>query len=192
MLSSSGSVTCWIKDLKEGDREATRKLWERYFQQLLEFTRKKFKNFPQRMADEEDVVLHVFENFFREAENGRLPNLNDRESLWALLIVKTSQKALDYIRLEKAVKRQPVEPMPRWDPTPDEVAELTDQWERLLGSLGDDAQGRILQQIVIWKMEGYTNAQIAADMDVTERTVERKLERIRKIWEEQFGDELGR
>ena len=40
-----------------------------------------------------------------------------------------------------------------------------------------------LRQIALWKLEGYTNREIAAQLDCKLRTVERKLERIRAYWE---------
>jgi DNA-directed RNA polymerase specialized sigma24 family protein len=191
MQPSQGSVTWWIQELKEGDRDAARKLWERYFQQLLAFIRKKFKNFPRRMSDEEDVVLQAFNSFFHKVEDGRFPALDDRDSLWRLLIVMGSQKAIDCMRIENALKRQQIELQPRLEPSHEELTMMADLWERLMHSLGADAQGQALQQIAIWKMENYTNAEIAAKLDVTERTVERKLELIRKTWEQQITHEFG-
>jgi DNA-directed RNA polymerase specialized sigma24 family protein len=40
-----------------------------------------------------------------------------------------------------------------------------------------------LQLIVERKIEGFSNAEIARQLQVTERTVERKLERIRRRWQ---------
>ena len=40
-----------------------------------------------------------------------------------------------------------------------------------------------LQEIATEKMQGFTNAEIAEDRGCSERTVERKLNLIRKIWE---------
>ena len=34
----------------------------------------------------------------------------------------------------------------------------------------------------LWKLEGYTNPEIAEQLECTLRTVERKLERIRAYW----------
>ncbi len=50
---------------------------------------------------------------------------------------------------------------------------------RLLGLLDDP-----LRRIALWKLDGYTNEEIAGAgmMDCAVRTVERKLERIRGIW----------
>jgi DNA-binding CsgD family transcriptional regulator len=45
-----------------------------------------------------------------------------------------------------------------------------------------------LRQIAFCKLEGYTNQEIAARLDCTVRTVERKLEGIRAYWDT-AGDE---
>ena len=57
------------------------------------------------MADEEDVALNAFDSFCRDAKAGRLPQLDDRDDLWRVLLVITGQKALDLVRHETAGKR---------------------------------------------------------------------------------------
>ena len=64
-------------------------------------------------------------------------------------------------------------------PTPAEAALLNEALERRFQMLKDPD----LRQIALWKLEGYTNPEIAARLDCTLRTVERKLERIRAYWE---------
>lgn len=39
-----------------------------------------------------------------------------------------------------------------------------------------------LRSVATWKLEGYTDAEIAARLGCVTRTVERKLARIRSIW----------
>ena len=41
-----------------------------------------------------------------------------------------------------------------------------------------------MKQIVLLKFEGASNGEIADEMKCTRRTIERKLERIRRIWVE--------
>ena len=67
----------------------------------------------------------------------------------------------------------------RRDPSPDEAAAFAEEVELLLGRLQDD-----LRRIALWKLEGHTNAEIAAlpEMKCTVRTVERKLRLIREVW----------
>ena len=69
--------------------------------------------------------------------------------------------------------------VPGGDPTPDFVAEFIEQFDRRMTQLDD----RELQEIATRKMQGYTSAEIAQQRDCTERTVQRKLQLIRTIWE---------
>jgi DNA-directed RNA polymerase specialized sigma24 family protein len=71
------------------------------------------------------------------------------------------------------------EQMDRAAPTPEEAVTFAEGIERQLSAL--DAP---LRQIVLWKLEGYTNAEIAAPdkLNCAERTIERKLQRIRELW----------
>src|SRR5262249_3160974 len=102
---SSGSVTAWIDQHCAGDHDATQQLWQRYFQRLVELARKKLRGAPRGMADEEDVALSALDSFFRGAEQGRFPQLHDRDDLWYLLLVITERKAIDLVNHEKAQKR---------------------------------------------------------------------------------------
>ena len=70
------------------------------------------------------------------------------------------------------------------EPDPESAAIIQDQFQKLLDSLSDPT----LQQIALWRMDGLSNTEIAQKMGCVVRTVERKIERIRLIWEE-FGDE---
>ncbi len=55
---------------------------------------------------------------------------------------------------------------------------LNEALERRLEALAD----RELRQIALWRLEGYTNREIAGRLDCTERSIERPLERIRSKW----------
>jgi DNA-directed RNA polymerase specialized sigma24 family protein len=186
-MSTSDSVTMWINQLRDGDRDATRKLWNRYFQQLVALARKKFKGLPCLAADEEDVVVSVLDRLFRDAEDGRLPGLEDRNNLWRLLAVMTANKVVDRIRQEQAQKRggalAPVtgdtalaQVLAR-EPSPEIVAEVAEAWQRILDRLADDE----LRTIAVLRMEGHSTEQIAVQIGRVPRTVERRLQLIRKV-----------
>ena len=66
------------------------------------------------------------------------------------------------------------------EPPPDFTIQVAEQCQRLFQRLGDPE----LQEIAQQKMEGYTNGEIAARMKRALRTVERKLQMIRQIWEQ--------
>jgi hypothetical protein len=89
------------------DSAATRALWERYFPQLVRLARKELelRGAPRRAADEEDVAASVMESLFRAAEEGRLPDLADRDDLWRLLLRMTARKVVDLKRHEARQRR---------------------------------------------------------------------------------------
>ena len=67
------------------------------------------------------------------------------------------------------------------EPTPEFAAIVTEQCQRLLGCLADD----VLRNTALWRMEGYTNGEIAKRLDVSRRSVERKVAVIRATWSEE-------
>jgi DNA-directed RNA polymerase specialized sigma24 family protein len=209
-MDTEGSVTRWISQLKNGDRDAAQRLWEAYFHRLVSLARKRLLGTARCVADEEDVALDALASFFRGAERGQFPKLQDRDDLWRLLFVLTVRKAIDLARREA---RQPgaaaAGKKPRqgcgeirpgndllWDrtlgdqaernvalvlstaPTPEFAALVADECRRLLDLLGDES----LRAVALGKMEGETNAELAARLGCVVSTVERKLGRIRELW----------
>jgi len=198
-MASKGSITGCIDKLKAGDRAAAQQLWERYFQQLLRLARKHLRRKRPRGADEEDVALSAFDSFCRGAEEGRFPRLDDRVNLWRLLVVITARKASHLLRDEGRQKRggkglpQPgptgfmdadacLEQLMSREPAPELAAQVAEEYRRILDKLGD----RTLQALVCWKMQGYTNEEIAQKLDCTTRSVYRKLCIIRDLWEKEM------
>jgi hypothetical protein len=94
-MSEDGSISGWINQLKAGDDAAVQKLWQAYFQRLVALARAKLRGVPRRAEDEEDAALSAFDSFCRGAEQGRFPQLNNRDDLWRLLVLITSRKAYD-------------------------------------------------------------------------------------------------
>ena len=203
-MLSEASVTTWIGQLKAGEQAAAQPLWERYFEQLVRLARQRLGETPRRAADEEDVALSAFENFCRGAREGRFPRLNDRHDLWQILVMLTERKAKDQVR--RALTRERIEvgeskftnplastsdpagvgQLADSEPTPQFAAQVAEEYQRLLDSLGDDT----LRKIARWKMEGYTEAEIAKKLGRTTRTVERKLQMIRQRWQALCPEEM--
>src|SRR5262245_56566284 len=202
-MSSSGRVTAWIDRLRAGDRAAAQRLWQGYFRRLVGLARAKLRHrLPTAMADEEDVALSAFNSFCRGAEEGRFPQLHDRDDLWHLLLVITERKAIDLVNHERREKRgggkvrhegsldgdssltPALERVAGPEPTPELAAQVADECRRLLDALGNEK----LHTVAVAKMEGYTNKEIAERLELSEPTVERRLGRIRKIW----GKEMDR
>lgn len=200
-MAHSGSVTGWLVQLKSGDRQVSQQLWERYVHRLVRLARKKLGRTPRRAADEEDVVISVFDGFVRGVEERRFPRLDDRDDLWRVLVMLTDRKAVNQQRHELAKKRgggrvrgdsalvkrgrsvsdqSGVVQLTDNQPTPEFAAECSEQIALLMASLDGD----LLRRIAIYKMEGYTNEELARKLNTSPRTIERKLRLIRQTWEE--------
>ena len=70
------------------------------------------------------------------------------------------------------------------DPTPEFLAMLQEEHERLLGKLRDDN----LRRIALDRMAGFTYEEIAQRMDLTTPTVKRKLRTIQNKWAADLGE----
>jgi DNA-directed RNA polymerase specialized sigma24 family protein len=191
-VSLDNSVMIWIGRLREGDRDAAQKLWEDYFQRLVGLARKKLQGVPRRMADEEDVAISAFDSFCQGVRGNRFPQLNDREDLWHLLVTITARKAVDLRHYASRKKRGGgvvhvedadvaagddalMDQIVGREPTPEFAAQVAEECQRLLAALDDPE----LRSVALWKMEGYTNEEIAEGLACVPRTVERKLKLIR-------------
>lgn len=197
-MSSGDSVTQLIHAMQAGSAVAVQDLWERYFPQLVQFARRRLQGHARLVDDEEDVALSAMNRFFRAAQQGRYPSLAGRDDLWRLLLQITNRRLLNLWRDAARQRRggsrdedRSAGPsfhpdadaslemhLARNIPTPEFAATMADECRRLLEVL-EDAE---LQAIAVAKMEGYTNAEIAARLNRSERTIERRLRLIRDRW----------
>lgn len=200
------SVTRWIQALRDGDESAAHAIWIKYFERLSVIARRYLKTAPRRMADEEDVVVKAFTSFFEGVKDDRFKRLGSREDLWQILIMLTSRHAISQAISEKCQKRgggavhtesavtgMSMENVPvaisvisGESPTPEFIAMMLQQCEHLVDSL----PSKQLQNIALLRFEGYQCSEIAARINRSVRTVERKLAMIRVKWTALLEQEL--
>ena len=185
-MNERGSVTVWLNGLRARDDAAAQRLWEAYFRRLVRLARRRLAGRRAGPAASEDVALSAFDSFRRAVAVGRFPKLADRDDLWQVLVMMTARKAVDAIRHERAARRGggaiaggSVGDVIGTEPSPAFAAEFADQCRTLLDRLGDQA----LRQVALWKLEGFSNKDVAQRIGKSVATVERKLSLIRKKWE---------
>jgi len=189
-------VADWVRRLKLNDSEAAFQLWERYLKRMLSLGRKRLRTSRSAAFDEEDVALSAFNTFCSAVKEGKLKQSQEYDDLWPLLATITNRKANDRLKSERAAKRSsPSEPVDTKskqlkdnsrlskiaDPEmgPEVRALVAEQCSRLLESLGDPE----LEQIVVMKLDGYTNDEVAVQLGRTRRTIQRMLSLIREKWQ---------
>lgn len=194
--NQDGSVTRWIGGLKAGDAEAAEALWGRYFERLVALARAKLAaSRSKAVEDEEDAALSALVSLWDGAIAGQFQQLRDRDDLWRLLVVLTARKAQDQRRRQGRQKRGGgvailgMDPggeeregalmqVAGEEPSPEFAALVAEEFARRLDALGDDT----LRVVATMRLEGYSNDEIAARVGCVTRTVERKLDLIRKCW----------
>ncbi len=198
-MVSDGSVTRLIQLLRSEDSAerdlAARLIWRRYFQDLLDLARNNLNKRIRRREDEEDVLQSMYKSFCLRQQRGEF-DLSGRDALWKLLVTITLRKARNAAKKQMRDRRDiareqtiadrdesesadwALEQMDAAGPSPAEAALLNEALERRLAVLADSE----LRQIALWRLEGYTNREIADRLDCTERSVERRMERIRSKW----------
>jgi DNA-directed RNA polymerase specialized sigma24 family protein len=195
-MSSEVSVSGWLEQLKGGDPAAAQPLWDAYFRRLVGLARKRLQAVRPGAGDAEDVALSAFDTFCRGAANGRFPRLHDRDDLWRLLFLCTERKAAKLVQRERRLKRgggrvldeaalaggdasgDGLEQVAGREPSPEFAAQVGEQVRHRLDLLGRGD----LRTIALMKLEGHTNAAIAAQLGCVTGTIERKLRIIRSLW----------
>jgi RNA polymerase sigma-70 factor (ECF subfamily) len=192
---SPGSVTNW---LRRHDDEAARRIWERYVRRLLTLARQDLERAVQARLGAEDVVQSAFRSYFRRRADY---DLMERDELWSLLVTITLNKVRNANRHHRRKKRDVrrtrsdregnalgsggcmFDLLSDKAPTPEEVAALAEELEQRLHDL-EAAGDPDLPRIAGLKLDGYSNGEIAEALGLTERSIERKLGRIRRRWDE--------
>ena len=203
-MSSVGSLTRFVNELRSPDLrqrdEAARIIWERFAPRLTLLIRRHLDHRIFRREDEQDILQSMFASFYQGQYLGKTVPAS-RQELWKLLVRITMCKVVNTANRHLADRRdfrrerseQPCDSdhgrfgewmrdqVDRAQPTPQDRVAVVEEVERLLHLLPDQ-----LRQIVLWKLEGFTNAEIAPMIGKTVRSVEMKLQLTRRILEKEF------
>jgi RNA polymerase sigma-70 factor (ECF subfamily) len=182
--------------LRAGDPDAAGEIFRRFARRLIGLARLSLDARLQQKVDPEDVVQSVFKSFFVRHAGGAF-DLESWDSLWSLLTVITLRKCGHQVEYFQAACRdfqREVNPHPAkgssapWEaiarePTPDEAIQFADTVEQLFRDFDADHR-RILEL----SLQGYSSPEISAHLGFSERTVYRRLERIKARLQRLRGD----
>lgn len=191
VMNDPSSISEWISHFREsGDEVAALKLWDRMHPRIRDLSRRWITRIGVPVPfDEDDVTISVFATFCDRLRAGQLPDLNDRDGLWRLLILMTARKANDHAKIALAQKRSngvenpdvglhTISELRDTQQEPSIEVMMEEQCQAMLKSLGDPA----LEAVVLFKLEGYSNVEIAEKMKYSRRTIQRMLELVKDIW----------
>ncbi len=190
-------VSLWIQQTKQGDEAAMNHLVAHYYERVMRLALQRVPASLRRVGDEEDIALSVLDSFLARAQRGEFPELNHREDLWRLLVCMSVRKVTGYVTQERAQKRgggqvrgnSVFENRDRPDEgglhevaadqrTPSQEVEVNECAQAILDFL-EQLEDPTLRKIALWKSESISNFEISQRLECSERTVERKLRRLR-------------
>jgi RNA polymerase sigma-70 factor (ECF subfamily) len=180
-----------LEGLRAGDERAAREIVDRFGDRLVSVARSRLDRLLLRKIDPEDVVQSACRSALMRLSDGRL-TATDWNSLWRLLVCITVNKCSSQAEFFRAARRdvhREVDFVPHDDdsaadwqpaddePSPAEAIMLVETVEQLLDSFRDPKHREIVQL----RLQHYSPVEIAWEVEVSQRTVHRVLERVKVI-----------
>ena len=183
--------------VRAGDEQAAEELFQRFAERLIAVAAARLSAKLARRVDPEDVVQSAYRSFFVKARDGRYA-LQRSGDLWRLLVGITIHKLQHQAERHSAGKRASSKEQQAAgaeesgdglanialarEPTPMEAAALADEIENILRRL-EPHQRPILEL----RLQGHNQADIADQLQCSERTVRRVLEQVKKFLSHENG-----
>jgi RNA polymerase sigma factor (sigma-70 family) len=180
-----GSVTLLLLGLCNVDEVKTKQFWDLFFPRLVRVANKILRSHE----DAEDAAQEALVKFWAKATKEKASPEMHRYELWGFLSKVTVRQALDFLKHRSRKKRGggkvynesdlgAILGQDAWD-MDCLIGELSFHTfdmviEELLGVLSEQTQS-----ILVWKMMGFTQEEIAKNLGCSERHVRRTMQRIR-------------
>jgi RNA polymerase sigma factor (sigma-70 family) len=193
MSDETRQLQALLQQVQQGSQEAARELADTYGPHVRRHVRRTLNPSLRPKFDSIDFVQLVWASFF--AEPDRLTQLESPEQLVAYLGGMARHKVLntgrdlytqkrdvhrevrfDQLRRELRLDQPGMEAEPHLtsrDPTPSAVAIFNEEWERLVAD-----QPHKVRRIVEMRYAGSTFDEIAAELEIHERTARKVIERL--------------
>ncbi len=189
-----GSVSQAINNVRRQQNDAASLLWGRFADQITGYARRRIHWRHRRIYDAEDLVSTAFGEVLISLWNGELETVRTRNDLWRMLMLVVKRRNINMqARLQRQQPDGPLiltesglssgglmnvaEPDGASSP-PAAVAELNHDFARLIENLPDED----CKAIALMRIGNYSISEIAALLDTSTRTVDRKLATIRSHW----------
>jgi DNA-directed RNA polymerase specialized sigma24 family protein len=191
--SELGSVSRAILACGGADDGAAQAIWDRFFERLCRYVKQRIYPRHRRHFDEEDVATSAFHALFQGLKSGQFTHVRRRDELWLMLTLIAARKASNAakqadrkkrgggrVRGDSAFAAGGIDRVVSYAQRNDEssLAGVGAAADDLLARLPDES----LRRIALLRLSGHRVEDIARQLNCVSRTVERKLQLIRKLW----------
>ena len=193
MCKQENPIRDWLADYERDPDAAVRQVVDVFYDRLVGLAKKRLASMPPQVADDEGAVISALRSFFSGVENGQFSRIADEYDLWRVLATVTARKSIRQLRVHfrqrgeghRVDREHDLALLLNSDVTPEQEAMLIEECERCLDLTGDQT----LKKITQLKLDGLTTHQIAEQVDLNVRSVQRKLKLIESIWLDAIGDD---
>ena len=181
-----------LERIRGGDQEAARELLQRHEAEVRLVVRRQLPRLMRSRFDSIDFMQSVWGSFFRRMRGADGPaDFEDSRHLVAFLARAAKNKVIDEYRRAGSKKQDMRREEPLWtdgdrprdlegrDDSPSEVAQGHEALDRLRALMPEDRR-----EIVELKARGLSSRDIAERLGVSERTVQRVIEDLRRRLDE--------
>lgn len=173
-----------IEQMKTGDANAVNRLYELYAEKLISVVQKSISGkFGGRFTSESVVQSAIFSMITR-TNKGQF-RFSDDEDFWKLLITIALNKLRKKVEFHQAEKRNPSREVSTEAYVAERLSQrnhfedgihFKDTLDQLLNRLDERSQN-----IILAKLEGKTQQEIAEEQGVNEKTIRRAMANIREL-----------
>ena len=188
-----------LRRLEARDPLAAQELHGIVSQQVERYVAKRLTAKDRKVADEEDITQSALKSVMLGAQQGKFRQIQTDNRFWGLLYEIAKRKLSNHVRDLHALKRGADQTKSEAElqcpdaessanfaianiagSSPDPESEFfgVESMEELVKSLDDE----LLESILILRLDGHTNKEIAELVGTSLATVERKMSRIRGVW----------
>lgn len=192
-VESSINVPELIEAWRNGDQQAADEIFNRYQSRLLMLVSGKLNERLKKRLDPEDLVMSIMRSAFRVTAQKDV-GFQDESGFWKWLTTVALNKTYNRIDKETTDKRDYGKEVGSdsmlgdhllAEPTPDDVAEVAELLEKISAKLND-----VQAKILLAKLDGLSHAEIADELGVSTKTIQRNSHAIREAAIEVLGADV--
>ncbi|MDO4573938.1 MAG: ECF-type sigma factor [Planctomycetia bacterium] len=197
-MQQSVLMSRWISKLGDGNPDAMELVFRRYFEKLISLASYRMKGINRAECSGEDVALSAINSFYNTLQRGNI-QLNTEDDLWGCLFCIMIRKISAQRRREFAQRRGGGKvakisgdtafeeegeaifaSIAGSEPSPELAGQLTETTDELLNLFDKDSTQ---YKIISMKLQGFSVAEIAEELNLLPRTIFWHLDTIRKNWD---------
>lgn len=184
-----------LQRVRQGDPNAIAELYNRYLERSVRLAKSRLKGGEDHLIDDEQAAMSALESLVLRVRGGNYTDLDDHLKLWNLLACIINRKVFKYRRSMYGPTRSPDQPMiavnqlngdssndngfslADQEPSPLSAVIANDTLQQILDSLTDEGARTVL----LLRMEGYSDAEIADKVNHSRNWVSRRTSAIRRV-----------